>query len=129
MATENNIKKEYVVLSKTQVKCTGRETKADIGGTARTFDMVLDFSGISDARKLEWAAATAVIRVQNNMRKREDAEAYLAECEKKGSVAIMLANMAGEMSEEKIKGAVKAMSAEAKKALLEQLRAELGDVL
>jgi hypothetical protein len=126
---DNTIKKEYVVLSKTQVKCTGRETKADIGGIARTFDMILDFSGISDARKLELAAATAVIRVQGNMRKREDAEAYLRECEEKGTVTIMLANMAGEMSEEKIKGAVKAMSPEAKKALLAQLQEELGDVL
>jgi hypothetical protein len=121
MSTE--LKKEYVALADNTVKCTNRETKATSEGRAYTFDIVLDFAGISEATVRNWAAATAIIRVQNKLR--DKGEEFLKACEKAGSYTVKLTAM----REMDVESAVRAMTPERKKALLAQLQAEFGDML
>lgn len=118
MATE--LKKAYVVEGNT-VRCTNRETKAEDGGKAYTFDIVIDFTGICEVGDIHitvlgWAVATAVIRAQNALRKTKDAETRLREYEKAG-VYVVKATDVGKVSvtreptEAEIKAALKAKTA------------------
>lgn len=114
MATE--LKKAFIVEGNT-VRCTNRETKAEEGGHAYLFDIVIDFTGICEIKDLHadilgWAIATLVIRIQNSLRKMKAAEVNLAHLEKE-KVYVVKASDAGktaitrEPTEAEIKAALK----------------------
>jgi len=115
MASE--LKKEFKVEGNT-IRCTNRETKAEAGGKAYTFDIVIDFTGLCEVKDvnetlLGWAIATAVIRAQNALRKMKAAEVNLAKLEREKVYTVKATDvgkitMTREPTEAEIKAAMKA---------------------
>lgn len=120
--------KKYIVDSDNNtVRCTNRETKSDAGGTTRTFDICLDFTGVSDLQIREWAAATVIIRVQNSLRKQGDD--ILKGYQDKGMLQVNVKTMGTALSDDQLMSAAKKLPKEKLALLLKAYMEENGDLV